>query len=87
MSFQLSTKLSASSYTQNGFPAKTILNFKRAWRGHFFSNIYETQEICRFLADVQIILVSLFELSSYLKVTKNAAAFLSRWSELLAISW
>ena len=32
INIQLSTKFGASSYAQNGFPAKTILNFKRAWR-------------------------------------------------------
>ena len=32
MSFQLSIKFGVPSLTQNGFPAKTILNFKRAWR-------------------------------------------------------
>ena len=71
ISFQLSTKFGASSYTQNGFPAKTILNFKRAWRAHFLSHTCETQEICCFLADVQIILVSLFELFDYIKVAKK----------------
>ena len=83
ISFQLSTKSGASSYTQNGFPTKTISNFKRAWRAHFLSHTYETQEICCFLADVQIILVSLFEFFDYIKVAKNAGAFLSRCSELL----
>ena len=47
------------------------------------SHTYETQEICCFLADVQIILVSLFEFFDYVKVAKNAGAFLSRCSELL----
>ena len=60
ISFQFSTKFGASSYTRKGFPAKTILNFKRAWRAHFLSLTYETQEICCFLADVQIILLSFF---------------------------
>ena len=32
ISFQLSTKFGVPSLTQNGFPAKTISNFKRAWR-------------------------------------------------------
>ena len=77
MSFQLSIKFGASSYTQNGFSAKTISNFKRAWRAHFLSHAYETQEICWFLAVVQIILLSFFYLSYCLKVAKNAEAFLS----------
>ena len=47
------------------------------------SHTYETQEICFFLADVQIILVSLFEFFDCIKVAKNAGAFLSRCSELL----
>ena len=85
MKNQLSTKFGASSYTQNGFPAKTISNFKRAWRAHFLSHSHETQEICSFLADVQIILVSLFEFSNHLKVAKNAGAFLSMCSELLGL--
>ena len=79
---QLYTKFEVLSFTQNGFPAKTILNFKRVWRAHFLSHTYETQEICCFLADVQIILVSLFEFFDYIKVAKNAGAFLSRCSEL-----
>ena len=83
MSFQLSIEFGASSYTQNGFPAKSILNFRRGWQAHFLSHTHETQEICCFLADVQIILVSLFELFDYIKVAKNAGAFLSRCSELL----
>ena len=49
------------------------------------SHTYETQKICCFLADVQIILVSLFEFFDYIKVAKNAGAFLSRCSELLAL--
>ena len=32
ISFQLSKKFGVSTYTQNGFPAKTILDLKRAWR-------------------------------------------------------
>ena len=86
MSIQLSTKFGASRHSQNGFPTKTILNFKRVWRAHFLSHTHETQEICCFLADVQIILVSLFEFFDYVKVAKNAGAFLSRCSELLGLS-
>ena len=44
-----------------------------------------TQEIYCFLVDVQIILVSLFEFFDYIKVAKNAGAFLSRCSELFAL--
>ena len=54
--------------------------------GTFLSHTYETQEICCFLGDVQIILVSLFEFFDYIKVAKNAGAFLSRCSELLALT-
>ena len=50
------------------------------------SHTYETQKICCFLADVQIILVSLFEFFDYIKVAKNAGAFLSRCSELLGLA-
>ena len=82
MRIQFSTKFGTSSCTQNWFLAKTILNFKRAWQAHFLSHTHETQEICCFLADVQIILVSLFEFFDYIKVAKNAEAFLSRCSEL-----
>ena len=77
MKIQLLTKFGASSYTQNGFPTKIILNFKRAWRAYFLSHTYETQEICCFLADVQMILVSIFEIPNILKVAKIAGAFLS----------
>ena len=87
MRIQLSIKFGACSYTQNGFPSKTILNLKRAWRAHFLSHTHETQEFCCFLAYVQIILVSLFEFSNYLEVAKNAGAFLSRCSELLDLGY
>ena len=81
---QLYFKFGASSCTKNGFPAKTIFNFKRAWRAHFLSHSLETQEICCFFGDVQIILLSFFYLLYCLKVAKIAGAFLSRCSELLA---
>ena len=42
----------------------------------------ETWEICFFFGDVQTIFQSLFENSNYLKVAKNAGAFISRCSEL-----
>ena len=67
ISIQLCTKFEALSYAQNGFPAKTILNFKRAWRAHFLSHAHQTQEICCFSADVRIILLSFLKLSNYLK--------------------
>ena len=44
---------------------------------HFLSHTHETQEIWCFLTDLQIILLSLFELLDYIKVAKNAGAFLS----------
>ena len=87
MRIQLSKKFDASSYIQNGFPAKIIVNFKRVWWAHFLSHTHKTQEICCFLADVQIILVLLFEFSNHLKVAKNAGAFLSRCSELLDLEY
>ena len=74
---QLFTKFGTSSCTQN---------FKRAWQAHFLTHTHATQEICCLLADVQIILVSLFEFFDYIKVAKNAGAFLSRCSELLGLS-
>ena len=83
MSFQLSTKFGVSSYTQNGFPAKTILNFKREWQAKFLSQTLETQEIYYFLEFVQIILQLFFNLANHLKIAKNAEAFISRCSELL----
>ena len=60
-----------------------LKTWKWPWRAHFLSHAYETQKICCFLADVQIILVSLFEffdLSYFLKAAKNAEAFPSRCS-------
>ena len=57
MRIQFSTKFGASSLTQNGFPAKTIFNSKRAWWAQFCCHTHETQEICCSLADVQIILL------------------------------
>ena len=61
--------------------------WKWAWRAHFLSHTYETQKICCFLADVKIILLSFFDLSYYLKVAKNAEAFLSRCSELFGLAY
>ena len=84
MSFQLSTKFEGhNSLKKTAMPLGSS-KWKWAWRAHFLSHTYETQEICCFLADVQIILVSLFEFFDYIKVAKNAGAFLSRCSELLA---
>ena len=82
ISFQLSTK-----FEGHNLPKKTSMplgssKWKWAWRAHFLSHTYETQEICRFLADVKIILLLFFDLSYCLKVAKNAEAFLSRCSEL-----
>ena len=70
ISFQLSTKFGAFSYPHNGFPAKTISNFKRAWRAHFLSHTSEAQEYFCFFGDVHIILLSFFY-SSYCKKCWN----------------
>ena len=51
--------------------------------GAFFWHTHETQEICCFLGDVQVILLSFFYFSYCLKVAKNAGAFLSRCIELI----
>ena len=51
----------------------SILNYfklREGVAGTFLSHTNETQKICCFLADVEIILVSLFELSNHLKVIK-----------------
>ena len=85
MSFQLSTKFEGhNSLKKTAMPLGSS-KWKWAWRAHFLSHTYETQEICCFLADVQIILVSLFEFFDYIKVAKNAGAFLSRCSELFTL--
>ena len=82
MSFQLSTKFKGhNSLKKTAMPLGSS-KWKWAWRAHFLSHTYETQEICCFLADVKIILLSFFDLSYCLKVAKNAEAFLSRCSEL-----
>ena len=87
MSFQLSTKFEGhNSLKKTAMPLGSS-KWKWAWRAHFLSHTYETQEICCFLADVQIILVSLFEFFDYIKVAKNAGAFLSRCSELFALGY
>ena len=83
ISFQLSTKFEGhNSLKKTAMPLGSS-KWKWAWRAHFLSHTYETQKICCFLEDVQIILVSLFEFFDYTKVEKNAGAFLSRCSELL----
>ena len=84
ISYQLFTNFEVTSYIQNGFPAKTILSFSRAWQAYFLSHSHQTPQICYFFADVQIILLSFLEISNCFKSTKNAGAFLSRYSELLA---
>ena len=85
MSFQLSTKFEGhNSLKKTAMPLGSS-KWKWAWRAHFLSHTYETQEICCFLADVKIILLSFFDLSYCLKVAKNAEAFLSRCSELLGL--
>ena len=82
MSFQLSTKFKGhNSLKKTAMPLGSS-KWKWAWRAHFLSNTYEIRKICCFLADVQIILVSLFEFFDYIKVAKDAEAFLSRCSEL-----
>ena len=87
MSFQLSTKFEGhNSLKKTAMPLGSS-KWKWAWRAHFLSHTYETQEICCFLADVKIILLSFFDLSYCLKVAKNAEAFLSRCSELLDLPY
>ena len=83
ISFQLSTKFEGhNSLKKTAIPLGSS-KWKWAWWAHFLSHTYETQEICRFLANVKITLLSFFYLSYCLKVAKNAEAFLSRCSELL----
>ena len=65
ISFQLSTKFEGhNSLKKTAMPLGSS-KWKWAWRAHFLSHTYETQKICCFLADVQIILVSLFEFFDY----------------------
>ena len=86
MGFQLSTKFEGhNSLKKTAMPLGSS-KWKWAWRAHFLSHTYETQEICCFLADVKIILLSFFDLSYCLKVAKNAVAFLSKCSELLDLA-
>ena len=86
MSFQLSTKCEGhNSLKKTAMPLGSS-KWKWAWRAHFLSHTYETQEICCFLADVKIILLSFFYLSYCLKVAKSSEAFLSRCSELFALT-
>ena len=87
MSFQLSTKFEGHNLLKKTAMPLGSSKWKWAWRAHFLSHTYETQKICCFLADVQIILVSLFEFFDYIKVAKNAGAFLSRCSELLELTY
>ena len=84
MSFQLSTKFEGHNLLKKTAMPLGSSKWKWAWRAHFLSHTYETQEICRFLADVKIILLSFFDLSYCSRVAKNAEAFLSRCPELFA---
>ena len=58
------------------------MNLRLPTRATYITEKLPTRAI--YLADVQITLVSLFEFFDYIKVAKNAGAFLSRCSELLA---
>ena len=86
ISYQLSTNFDITSYIQNGFPAKTILCFSRAWQAYFLSHSHQTPQIFYFFADLQIILLSFLGISNCFKNTKNAGAFLSRYSDLLVLT-
>ena len=83
ISYQLFTNFEVTSYIQNGFTAKTILSFSRAWQAYFLSHSHQTPQIFYFFADLQIILLSFLGISNCFKNTKNAGAFLSRYSDLL----
>ncbi len=73
ISFQLSTKFEGhNSLKKTAMPLGSS-KWKWAWRALFLSHTYETQRICCFLADVQIILVSLFEFFDYIKVANSWA--------------
>ena len=41
ISYQLFTNFEVTSYIQNGFPAKTILSFSRAWQPHFLGYAFQ----------------------------------------------
>ena len=68
ISFQLFTKFEGHNSVKKTAMPLGSSKWKWAWRAHFLSHTYETQKICCFLADVQIILVSLFEFFDYIKV-------------------
>ena len=85
MRCQLLTTFKVHSCTQNGFPAKTILNLRWAWGAAIFLSHTNQTWQNYFLGDVQIILLPLLEISNCLKVEKNAGAFISRFSELLGL--
>ena len=76
MSIQLCATFEVLGSTQNGFPAKTVLNFKRAWQANFLSHAHQTQEICCFSADVRIILLSFLKLSTLEYLINVGATFI-----------
>ena len=63
----------------------TIKNFSRAWQGHFLSQALQTWQICFFLVDVQMILLSYLDTSDCLEIEKNEKAFHSSCSELFGL--
>ena len=76
MSFQLSTKFEGhNSLKKTAMPLGSS-KWKWAWRAHFLSHTYETQKICCFLADVQIILVSFFDIPNQKTVIWKRLNFL-----------
>ena len=82
--FQLFTKFERHSLKNEAAMPLTIKNFSRAWQGHFLSQALQTWQICFFLVDVQMILLSYLDTSDCLEIEKNEKAFHSSCSELLA---
>ena len=68
--FQLFTKFGGPSFTQNRFPAKTILNFSRAWQAYFLSFDFQIWWEVTSFEDVQMMLNDDFDISTGFKFRK-----------------
>ena len=64
MRLQLFTKFGGPSFTQNRFPAKTILNFSRAWQAYFLSFDFQIWWEVTSFEDVQMMWNNDFDIST-----------------------
>ena len=87
MRTQLFTKFGDPCCTQNGFPAKTILNFSRAWQAYFLSFDFQIWWEVTSFEDVQMMWNNDFDISAgfnFRKISVECPVHILRcpWSNL-----